>query len=240
MKKTIFLLNINNYAPEVTKLTYPFICCYADKIGADIHVIRERKFPEMPITYEKLQIYELAREFKSDWNIYLDSDALLHPQFWDFTTRLQKDTVCCFGKDEADGRWAMDEPFLRDGRHIGWGDWFAIASDWCLDLWHPLDLTLAQALSNIHPTPSEVKAGVTREHLIDDYTLSRNVARFGLKFKTVKQIYREAEMDNYFVQHQYTLSAHEQAKSHMKLIIEWNVEDYLVKWESESKRLCPS
>jgi len=29
VKKTIFLLNINNFAPEITKLTYPFINLYA-------------------------------------------------------------------------------------------------------------------------------------------------------------------------------------------------------------------
>ena len=231
MKKTIFLLNINDYAPEVTKLTYPFIRCYADKIGADIHIIKERKFPDLPITYEKMQIKSIAKELKSDWNIYIDSDALIHPEFLDLTSHLNKDTVCCFGRDEADGRWRMDEPFLRDGRHIGWGNWFAIASDWCLDLWNPLDIPLAEAVGNIFPTPNEVRVGITKEHLIDDYTLSRNVARFGLKFKTVRQIYKENGLDNLLIQHQYTLSVAEQAKSHMKLILDWNVEDYLEKWK---------
>jgi hypothetical protein len=231
MKKTIFLLNINNFEPDLTRLTYPFIRCYADKIGAGIHIIKERKFPEMPITYEKMQIFELAKGLKSDWNIYIDSDALIHPEFLDLTSHLQKDTVCCFGRDEADGRWRMDEPFLRDGRHIGWGNWFAIASDWCLDLWNQLDIPLAQALENIRPTPAEIKAGITSEHLIDDYTLSRNVARFGLKFKTARQIFKENNLDNFLIQHQYTLSAKEQVKAHMKLILEWNVEDYLEKWK---------
>jgi hypothetical protein len=232
MKKTIFLLNIDNFAPEVTRLTYPFICCYADKIGADIYVIKERKFLEMPITYEKLQIYDLAKEIKSDWNIYIDSDALIHPQFLDITSHLQKDMVCCYDKDEADGRWKMDEIFLRDGRHIGWGNWLTIASDWCLDLWHPLDITLAQALDNIYPTPSEIKAGVTREHLIDDYTISRNVARFGLKFKTVKEIYNEPGLETCFIQHQYLLSVEEQVSSYENKIIKWNCAYVLEKYKN--------
>jgi hypothetical protein len=229
--KTIFLLNINNFAPELTRITYPFIRCYADKIGANIHIITERKFPDFPVTYEKIQIYELAKQIGSEWNIYIDSDALLHPEFLDFTSHLSKDTVCCFGRDEADGRWTMDEPFLRDGRHIGWGNWFAVASNWCLDLWHPLEISLTEALENIRPTPNEVNAGVTREHLIDDYTLSRNVARFGLKFKTARQIYADNKLDNLLVQHQYTLSIEEQAKAHMKLILDWNAEKYLDKWK---------
>ena len=92
-----------------------------------------------------------------------------------------------------------------------------------------MDIPLAQALENIHPTPNEIKVGVTREHLIDDYTLSRNVARFGLKFKTARQIFQENKLDNLLIQHQYTLSVEEQIKSHMKLILDWNVEDFLEK-----------
>ena len=35
IKKMLYLLNIGNFAPEVTNLTYPFIFQYAEKIGAD-------------------------------------------------------------------------------------------------------------------------------------------------------------------------------------------------------------
>lgn len=68
-KKTVFTLNVDGYAPEITALTYPLIEAYAEKIGADFHIISERKFPEWPVTYEKLQIFELAREMGNDWNI---------------------------------------------------------------------------------------------------------------------------------------------------------------------------
>ena len=73
MKKTVYLLNIGDYEPEITSLTYPYISRYASKIGAAVHLITERKFPEWPITYEKLQIYELGRQHGNDWNIYIDS-----------------------------------------------------------------------------------------------------------------------------------------------------------------------
>ena len=232
MTKTIFLLNIGNYAPEITRLTYPLIRCYAERIGAHIHTITERKFPDWPITYEKMQIHDLAKEIGSDWNIYIDSDALLHPEFLDITEHVQKDTVVCYGKDVADRRWKMDDYFRRDGRHIGWGNWFAVASDWCLDLWKPLDIPLSEALENIHPTPNELKVGVTKEHLIDDYTLSRNVARYGLKFKRVKDIWREQGLEeDTLVQHIYTLSPKDHAKAHMKLILDWNVENYLERYK---------
>lgn len=229
--KTIFLLNIDNFAPELTRITYPFIRCYADRIGAKIHMITERKFDGWPITYEKMQIYHLARDIGSDWNIYIDSDALIHPEFLDITEHIPMDTVSCYSQDVADIRWKSNDYFIRDGRHIGWGNWFAVASKYCLDLWHPLDIPLEQAVEDIRPTPSEVRAGVTREHLIDDYTLSRNVARYGLKFKTFKQIWKESGIENPLVQHQYTLNVKDQARAHMKLILDWNVEDYLERWE---------
>lgn len=234
MTKTIFLLNIGDFAPEITRLTYPFIRCYADRIGAEIRMITERKFPDWPMTYEKMQIYELAQEIGGDWFLYIDSDALIHPEFLDITSHLPMDTVACYSRDIADIRWKMDRYFDRDGRRIGWGNWFAVASAWCLDLWHPLEMTLAEALENIRPTPNELRAGVTREHLIDDYTLSRNVARYGLKFKTFKEIWKENGLENPLVQHQYTLGVEDQAKSHLKLILDWGVEKYLERWANSA------
>src|SRR5882672_8362849 len=140
MKKTIFTLNVDGYSSEITELTYPLIKQYANKIGADFHIIKTRKYPEYPAVYEKMQIYDLGREMQNDWNIYIDSDALVHPDMFDVTEFLSKDTVCHNGTDMANNRWRYDRYFQRDKRHIGSCNWFTIASDWCLDLWHPLDI----------------------------------------------------------------------------------------------------
>jgi hypothetical protein len=190
IRKTIYTLNINNYEPAICDLTYPLLRHYAKKIGASFQVISERKFPEWPTVYEKLQIFELGREAGNDWNIYIDSDALVNPEMFDVTDHLSKDTVCHNGRDMNGVRWEMDAYFRRDGRWIGSCNWFAVASDWCLDLWHPLeDLTPAEAAARIHPTTAERSSGQFKDgHLIDDYTLSRNIARFGLKFTTVTKI----------------------------------------------------
>jgi hypothetical protein len=187
IKKTIYTLNVGDYAPEICALTYPLLQAYARKISADFYVIRERKFPDWPMDYEKLQIHDLAREHGNDWNIYIDSDTLVSPEMFDVTDHMSKDTICHNGKDMAGIRWTYDQYFRRDGRHIGSCNWFAIASDWCLDLWRPLDdLTLEQAVANIHITIGERNSGCCdTPHLISDYTLSRNIARFGLKVDTV-------------------------------------------------------
>jgi hypothetical protein len=134
--------------------------------------------------YEKFQIYGLARESGADWNIFFDADTLIHPNFPDPTTLLTKDTTCSYGTDFVPIRFYPPEKyFKRDGRWIGKGNWCAIASNWCLDYWHPLDdITFEEAVSYIHPTIDELQSGlIDPMHLIDDYVVSRNIARYGLK-----------------------------------------------------------
>jgi len=204
IKKTIFVLNVDNYAPEITEITYPLIKHYAHKIGADFYEIKERKFQEWPPVYEKFQIYELAQEMENDWNIYLDADTLIHPDFIDMTNHLHKDTVANYGKDPAGHRWKYDRFFYRDGRHIGSGNWFTIASDWCIELWKPLDdMTLEEAVQRIFPIVEELNSVIIPEHLIDDYTMSRNIAKYGLKFTTIRDILKifDYKDDRYFWHH---------------------------------------
>lgn len=200
-------MNIDNYAPEITEITYPLIKHYAKKIGADFHIIDERKFPEWPVTYEKLQIHELAKKHKNDWNIYIDSDALVHPETIDWTVYMNKDTVAHNGNDFANFRWKYNNYFLRDGRNIGSCNWFTVASDWCIDLWKPLDVSLEDSLNSIYPTVNEINTVITPEHLIDDYALSNNIARYGLKFTTFKTILDERGIgDANFFWHLYTIT----------------------------------
>ncbi len=186
-KKTIFLLNVDNYAPEITALTYPLIYYWADKIGAEVFRITQRRFPEFPPVYEKLQIYRLAKDMGNDWNIYIDSDALVSPDTIDFTEYLPRNCVCHNGMDFANVRWKYDDYFRRDGRNIGSCNWYTMASNLCVDLWEPLtDLTLEQALANIYPVMTEENSGVIEpDHLIDDYVLSRNIAKYSLHFTTI-------------------------------------------------------
>lgn len=243
MKKVIFTLNIDNYAPEITRLTYPLMRHWARKIGADFQQITERKFSDWPVVYEKLQIFELGAE--NDWNIYIDSDALVHPDFYDPTDHLPPNTVCHNGNDMAGNRWRYDRHFRRDGRHIGSCNWFTIAPQNCIDLWKPLDdLTLEQAVENISTTISELTSGaIERSHLIDDYTLSRNIAKFGLKFKTVREIqaeFRTKYVDeksglektgdkNSYLYHQYTYAIPEKLRQLNDVIGIWRCQHIITK-----------
>lgn len=225
LKKTIFTLNVNGYAPEITAITYPLIKHYADKIGAGFHVIKERKWPKAAPVYEKLQIYELSQEMGNDWNVFIDSDTLIHPDFIDVTNHLSKDTVAHNGKDAAGMRWKYDRYFYRDGRHIGSCNWFTVASDWCIDLWKPLDdITIEEAVKNINPTVQELKTVVTADHLIDDYTLSRNIAKYGLKFTTFQSILKGLGFDqNMWLWHQYTMPIEQKVVEMKKVLQAWGV-----------------
>lgn len=225
MKKAIFTLNVDNYAPEITALTYPLLKNYAHKIGADFQIISERKFPGWPCVYEKLQIYELAQEQGIQEIMYIDSDTLVHPDMFDPMNHLPGDTVCHNGNDMAGNRWRYDRFFRRDGRHIGSCNWLTCAWDWCIDLWKPLDdLTLEQALENIFPVVSERNAEqFDKSHLIDDYTLSRNIAKFGLKFTTLMRMQTQlGDKGNYFW-HAYTLPRQEKVRQMKEVLRNWGV-----------------
>lgn len=238
MRKTLYTLNIDNYEPAICDLTYPLMKHYANKIGAQFHIISERKFPDWPVTYEKLQVAEFASAFDDEWSIFIDSDTLINPEMFDVTEQMGKDTVCHNGKDFANVRWSYDKYFRRDGR--GWGscNWFTVGSEWTRDdLWRPLDdLTLEQALANIHITVGEHNSGHCKtEHLIDDYTLSRNIARFGLKATTVGDIcgnlgWKGPDGKGFspFLFHLYTLSSADKLKRMIAVLTTPNGKPY---WE---------
>lgn len=223
-RKTVYTLNLGPYAPGITALTYPLLKAWVSRIGADLVIIDERRFPTWPVCYEKLQLYERARERQDAWAIYLDSDALVHPDTPDFTRLLPRDTVAHNDVDMAAVRWDYDEYFLRDGRHIGSGNWLAIASDWCLDLWRPLDdLTLDEARERIHPAAFETRAGITPDHLLDDYVLSRNIARHGLKFTTIKRVQEQTGCAGEFFHHDYLLSEADKIASLKQTLTNWKL-----------------
>lgn len=226
-RKTLYTLNVNNYAPEITKLTYPLLKYYARKCGAEFYIISERRYPEWPVTYEKLQIYHIAEERQDDWSIYLDSDALVHPETLDWTNYISMDTVLHNGMDYAAVRWRYDKYFLRDGRHKGSCNWNTTASSWCRDLWHPVeDMTPEEAIDNIFPTVMELNTVITPDHLIDDYVLSRNIARYGLKTKTIIELEQSIIPGSEFYWHEYTVDIATKVKLMKDVIARWKVQRF--------------
>jgi len=221
-KKTVYTLCVDNYAPEITEITFPFMKRYAEKIEADFHVIDTRKFPDMPNVYEKFQIYDLSVEHKNDWNIFFDADALIHPDFFDVTACINKDMTISNGTDFVPHRFRPNEYFKRDGRYIGKGNWMAIFSDWCRDYYKPLDIPKEEAIADIFPTVAETNFGISPCHLIDDYTVSRNIARYGLKHMIVPD-FDATGLTKGLLAHQYLMPIEQKVVYLEKTLKEWKV-----------------
>jgi hypothetical protein len=144
---------------------------------------------------------------------------------FDPTNHLPRNVVAHNGHDMAGNRWRYDRFFRRDQRHIGSCNWFTMASDWCIDLWHPLDdLTLDEALDSIFPVRSEVNAEqFDKSHLLDDYTLSRNIAKFGLKFTTIVNIQKELNDRGDYLWHAYTVPRAEKVRQMKEVLRKWGL-----------------
>ncbi len=224
MKKTLYTLATKDYAPEITSITFFLMKQYCYKIKADFYVIQERKWPDLPIGYEKFQIFDLSKEHGNDWNIYFDSDALIHPDFFDISSVLNKDMTCSYGTDFTPFRFRPDKYFWRDGRFIGKGNWCLIASDWCTDIWHPLDdIPLEEAFDNIFPLKQELDTVITRGHLLDDYVVSRNIARYGLKHILIPEVLAYYKVTLAHLAHQYTLDIDQKIIWIRKQMSDWGL-----------------
>lgn len=226
IKKTIFTLDIDNaYSKELTDLTYPLMKEYARKIDAEFVIISKRKFPDWPVTYEKFQVYELSQKMNNDWNIFFDCDTLIHPDTPDLTQMIPFDTVCHNGHDYAPIRWKYDRFFERDGRHIGSCTWCVINSRLNLEIWKPInDLTQEEIAERIFPVVGELLGGIEPIRLIDDYVCSRNIAKYGLKYKDLIQIFQENNLEGFnFFHHTYNVTIREKINHMRESLQNWRL-----------------
>lgn len=166
-KRKIFTLCVNNYFPELMAYTLPSIERYAQKIGAEFHVITERKYPEFPPTYEKMQVYELGAD--SQWNLFLDADIMVRKDAPD--VMVDEGSIGLFAGFTATDQFRPDIYFARDRRNRGISGFMVLSSWLTHDLWTPLEFPWEVAKNNL-----------TRHHCIDEYCISRNLSKYGLRY----------------------------------------------------------
>lgn len=213
------------YNPEITKITRPSLENYAKKIGAEIRIINKRKYPKMPITYEKFQMYEMAKKEPADWHIFVDADAYICNDFADVVEIIPKGNVLLVKGGFGGVRFKYDNYMRRYGYHLDVGSWFFAVSEWTLDAIKPLhlqsgEISIEEAISNIYPVSEELNAAVPvkPDHLIDDYMLNRNIAKYGLKVSYLTEFFPNA-INNM----QHTCFDKEDAKlAFLKLVSEWD------------------
>jgi len=181
MKKLLVTLDIN-YNKNITDITYPYMKSYANKIDADFKIITERKFPDQPVNIEKFQLYELSKDY--DWTIFIDADAIITPNCPDVTEVYNKDVVIFNGYDLYPVRFKPNNYTRRDKRNIGACTWFTAFSDWTRHLWKPYE-NPREYVNQINLMWIEKNFGYTPEHILDDYLVSKNIAKYGLNVKTI-------------------------------------------------------
>ena len=217
MKKLLVTLDIN-YTKEITDITFPYMKSYAEKIDADFKIIKEKKFLNQPANIEKFQLYELSKDY--DWTIFIDADALIHPNCPDVTEVYNKDVVIFNGYDLYPLRFKPNNYTRRDRRNIGACTWFTVFSDWTRHLWKPYE-NPEQYINQIYPTHKEINFGYSAEHILDDYLVSRNIAKYGLEVKTIlHDMFSSYPKDGHplFFIHEYSISQ----KEKIEYLSKWN------------------
>jgi len=202
MKKALVTLDIN-YNQEITNLTYPYMRKYAEKIGADFVIMNERKFPHLSPNMEKFQLYEISANY--DWTIFIDADALIHPNCPDVTEIYKKDCVIFNRYDYYPFRFKHNNYVRRDGRNIAATTWISIFSDWTRHAWKPHE-NPEQFIDQINPMDLEKNFGYEPKHILDDYLVSRNIAKYGIKVETFHQLVPQDGMNNYWFNHQFCVT----------------------------------
>jgi hypothetical protein len=187
MRKLIHVVNINDFFPELFALTYPTIRSYAERNGYMINMITERKFPDYPINYEKMQVYEDGKD--AEVNILCDADMLIHPQFPDVTEFLKRDSIAFNDNYNISWKYHVDRIryFMRDGRDVGIATNFVVSSDLTHDVWEPLSLSQKdiEDLAKKENTDTGGADGRGWGHYADEFALSYNMAKYGLKYTGV-------------------------------------------------------
>jgi hypothetical protein len=95
----VHVLATEGYAPELCAITLPTIRAYAERIGADFNLITTRKYPNFPINYERLQIYEAGKNY--DWNFNIDADMVIGKNLHDITIDAPENMVRIVMKFDA-------------------------------------------------------------------------------------------------------------------------------------------
>ena len=196
MKKLLVTLNIGDYDREITNITFPYMKEYAKNIGADFHVITERKFPDFPLMLEEFQMYEFSNSY--DWIIFLDGDCLINPNGKDLTKLVDDDVVLIakhnspvhhFFPNDIEGKYNLQyyAPFFFLVFHKNSRDCVK-PYDNPHDYYKHLNLNsshsemISYMKIRTHLTENEIK-----DTLIDEFLLTLNLHKYNIKTASLQE-----------------------------------------------------
>ena len=86
------------------------------------------------------------------------------------------------------------------------------------------ETTWGECMANIFPVLDEIRAGTCpREHLIDDYLVTQNIARYGLKVSTVIDLCKQINHPPYYFFHLYACSYEDKVSKLTAKAKEWGI-----------------
>lgn len=110
----------DGYKP-ITDLTFPRAKEYAEKIGAEFHVISSRRYPKVNICYEKFQMRDLLD--RVDRIVYVDGDVLIRPTAENIFEKVPYGSFGAMNEAEHFGCWTP-KAIADQFRPYGWtGPW---------------------------------------------------------------------------------------------------------------------
>jgi len=172
MKTCVHIVNIDNFFPELFNLTIKTVERFCEKYKFELNIIKDRKYSDLTILSEKLQVYDYGLNY--DWNLLLDADILVHPNTYNPFTYFNPIEVGNKDEYKANAQLRLDKYFIRDNRNIGLSSCVLATSRLTHDLWKfPNDLTKNEIYSNI----------LQERKCVDEYIISRNLAKYGLKHR---------------------------------------------------------
>lgn len=215
MSVAVYTLNIENYFPEMMEITIPLMKQYSQRIDADFIEIKERKFPDWHLVYEKLQIYELGKNY--DWNIFFDGDILIHPSLFIDITKFNMNEILLKDGYRANIKFKMSPKicnvFKKDGRNMGISTDFIASSKLCHNIWKPLDMTSEEATNEIIIGDKDKLSATNNAQ--DELALSFNLAKYNLKYNGI---------DQRFIFHPYNSISNKEKLDQIKLKLkEWKL-----------------
>jgi hypothetical protein len=172
MKRAIFTVCVDDYFPELCKLTLPTIEAYARRIGADFHLIRERRNQGFPPTYEKTQIHDLGRGY--DVCILIDADIAVSRRLPDISQLSGPRSVGVWMTFPAQKLFGGDPLFSENPGQRAISSQILVVPKACHELWKPLDMS-----------PEEAARRCNRFFIVDEYCFSRNMALHGFRHSGV-------------------------------------------------------
>ena len=110
-KTAVWVVAVDNYLPELCAITFPNLQQFAKSIDAEFNVITDRKFKDFPPSYEKLQIHELGKDY--EWNILIDADIIIHPDFPDPRIRVGKNNLGAYYEFDLRIAFNRIDPYMK-------------------------------------------------------------------------------------------------------------------------------